>query len=174
MKNALMQSLALAFALAMTGGAHAAEPPRAPQPAAKTGAVPARPQFTYPTAERTAIELSAAERNYLLNEMRYYLDLLWMVNESLSREDLRTVSIVAKRRAELSAANRLPPELEAKLPSVYRASWRETNRQIDELGTHATTSEATVKSVLGRMATLLQRCNECHTLYQFRADPARP
>lgn len=174
MKNALTRSLALAFALALTGGTHAAEQPRAPQPVGKTGAAPPRTQFTYPTAERTAIELSAAERNYLLNEMRYYLDLLWMVNESLSREDLRTVSIVAKRRAELSAANRLPPELEAKLPSVYRAGWRETNRQIDELGTHASTSEATVRSVLGRMATLLQRCNECHTLYQFRSDPARP
>jgi len=173
MKNMLTWSLAVAGALLVVAGVHAADSARAPELAAKSGQA-ARPQFSYPTAERTAIELSPAERNYLLNEMRYYLDLMWLVNESLSREDLRTVSIVAKRRAELSAANRLPPELEAKLPFVYRAGWRETNRQIDELGTHASTPDATVKSVLGRMATLLQRCNECHTLYQFRAVPARP
>jgi hypothetical protein len=128
----------------------------------------ARPQFTYPTAERIVVELSAGERNYLLNEMRYYLDLLWMVNEALSRDDLRTVAIVARRRAELSAANRLQPELEAKLPSLYRGSWRETNRLIDEVAAHAASPDATSRTVLGRMAGVLQRCNECHSLYQFR------
>lgn len=167
-----IRSVAAVLACALALGAQAAEPARPQAPAAKAGQAPsARPQFVYPAAERSVVELTAAERNYLLNEMRYYLDLMWMVNESLSRDDLRTVAIVARRRAELSAASRLPPELEAKLPSVFRASWRETNRMIDEIAVHAGTPEASPKSVLGRMASLLQRCNECHTLYQFRSNP---
>ena len=160
----------LAYTLAL--GAQAAEPPKPQAPAAKANQKPApRPQFVYPSAERTVVELTVAERNYLLNEMRYYLDLMWMVNESLSRDDLRTVAIVSKRRAELSAASRLPPELEAKLPSVYRAAWRETNRVIDDIAIHAGTPDASTRTVLGRMASLLQRCNECHALYQFRGTP---
>lgn len=135
----------------------------------RPGKAPARPQFTYPTAERNVITLTEPERSYLLNEMRYYLDLLWRVNESLARDDLKTVSILARRRAELSAATRLPPALEGKLPSVYRAAWIETNRQIDELASHAAAPEATSRTVISRLSSILQRCNECHTLYQFRA-----
>ena len=132
---------------------------------------PARGQFTYPTAERNVIALTEVERSYLLNEMRYYLDLLWLVNESLARDDLKTVSILAQRRAELSAATRLPPALEGKLPAVYRAAWVETNRQIDSLAVHALAPEATSRTVISRLSSILQRCNECHTLYQFRAAP---
>ncbi len=170
MKN-LIRFCTLWLACVLIYGAQAAEPARLSGPAAKAGAAPsARPQFVYPAAERSVVELTVPERNYLLNEMRYYLDFMWMVNESLSHDDLRTVAIVAKRRAELSVASRLPPELEAKLPSVFRASWRDTNRMIDEIAVHAGTPEASPKSVLGRMASVLQRCNECHTLYQFRGN----
>lgn len=137
----------------------------------RPGKAPARPHspFSYPTAERNIIALTEPERSYLLNEMRYYLDLLWRVNESLALDDLNTVSILARRRAELSAATRLPPALEGKLPAVYRAAWIETNRQIDELAVHAAAPEATSRTVISRLSSILQRCNECHTLYQFRA-----
>ena len=71
--------------------------------------------------------------------------------------------------AELSAATRLPPALEGKLPAVYRSAWLETNRRIDELAVHALTPEASARTIASRLSSILQRCNECHTLYQFRS-----
>jgi len=156
----MLRALPLVALFALTGCAWF-------QPA--TPSPPPRPTFVYPAAERMVVELSPEERSYLLNEMRYYLDLVWIVNESLAKDDLATVSIVAHRRAQLSAAARLPPEFDAKLPTVFRLAWRETNRQIDEMAVYAGSSEATPKSVLARMGAVMQRCNECHTLYQFHA-----
>ena len=104
----------------------------------------------------------------MLQEMRYYQDMLWVASDALSRDDFDTVAKVARSRVPAMTATPLPPTLESKLPSSFLSVWRSTHDLVDEL---ALTAEKTRSSreTLRQMGVVLQRCNECHAVFQFQA-----
>ncbi|MFM9968911.1 MAG: hypothetical protein ACKVQK_10985 [Burkholderiales bacterium] len=137
----------------------------------KTAAAKPEPQglkFAYPTAQRIPIALTPQERDFMLNEMRYYLDMLWVASDALSRDDFGTVAKVARSRVPAMSATTLPPTLESKLPREFLTYWRATHDQVDELALVAEKSRSN-HDTLRQMAVVLQRCNECHALFQFQA-----
>jgi hypothetical protein len=140
----------------------------APIQTAAANPAPQGLKFVYPTAQRNAIVLTTPERDFMLNEMRYYLDMLWVTSDALSRDDFDTVAKVARSRVPAMIATPLPPTLESKLPSLFLSIWRSTHALVDEL---ALTAEKTRSSreTLRQMSVVLQRCNECHAIFQFQA-----
>lgn len=126
-------------------------------------------QFSYPVSERKPVTLTAGERSYMLNEMRFYLDMVWVVTDALSRDDFGTVARAARRRGYVMAATRIPPPIDAKLPADYRAVSQETYRMVDALADIAESSNDR-RAITTRLASLLHRCNECHATYQYRVE----
>jgi hypothetical protein len=156
---------AAVFAL-LTVGAHAQgrfEPPP-PKPAPQSPL-----QLSYPVTERRPVILNAGERSYMLNEMRYYLDMLWVVTDALSRDDFGTVARAARRRGYVMEATRIPPPLDAKLPADYRSVSQDTYKMVDTLAEVAESSNDR-HAITSQLARLLHRCNECHASYQYRVE----
>lgn len=137
----------------------------------KPGGAPAAAaglKFSYPTAQRHAVVLSPQEREFMLNEMHYYLDMIWVTSDALSRDDFDTVAKVARSRIPAMASSPLPSTLEARLPAAYRTYWRATHGLVDDL---ATVAEKTRNSreTLRQLGVVMQACNECHAIFQFQA-----
>jgi len=126
-------------------------------------------QFSYPVSERKPVTLNAGERSYMLNEMRYYLDMLWVVTDALSRDDFGTVARAARRRGFVMAATRIPPPIDAKLPTDYRIVSQDTYKMTDTLADIAESSNDR-HAITSQLASLLRRCNECHAIYQYRVE----
>jgi hypothetical protein len=167
MDKRMLPGIMLAVVLAgLTVGAQAQgrfeplRPKPAPQPPL---------QFSYPVAQRRPVILNAEERSYMLNEMRYYLDMLWVVTDALSRDDFGTVARAARRRGYVMEATRIPPPLDAKLPADYRIVSQDTYKMVDTLAEIAESSSDR-HAVTSQLARLLQRCNECHATYQYRVE----
>ena len=62
----------------------------------------------------------------------------------------------------------MPPTLEAKLPREYLGLWRSTNEVLDQVALTAEQSRNTA-ATLDKVGVLLQRCNECHAIFQYHA-----
>ncbi len=159
--KSLIPAVALSLAILATGCAEV------PTKAAATQPSPQGLKFTYPTAQRNVVALTAPEREFMLNEMRYYLDMLWVINDALSRDDFDAVAKVARSRIPAMSSSPLPSTLEAKLPSGFLLFWRSTHELVDELALIAEKSRNS-RDTLRHAGILLQRCNECHALFQFQ------
>lgn len=157
MKTAFVAPL---IAITLLGGC-ASPPPAAPRPAAEVL------KFSYPSARRVEVEIAQNEREFLLNEMRYYLDMLWVINDAMSRNDLDIVIKAARARVPAMNALPVPQGLENKLPGDFRALWRTNQRLIDELADIAERSR-NVPDTLRHASVLLQACNQCHARFQLR------
>ncbi len=156
--RSLLAIATLVPALLLNGGA-------APSPKAADSKPPLQGlQFSYPTAQRNVATLSGPERDFMLNEMRYYLDMLWVTSDALSRDDFDTVAKVARSRIPAMSAKPLPPTLETKLPREYLALSRAQHAAVDELAVTAEKSRDS-HDTLRQVCVVLQRCNECHALF---------
>lgn len=124
-------------------------------------------QFSYPTAQRNVVTLSPPEREFMLNEMRYYLDMLWVTTDALSHDNFDTVAKVARSRIPALSTTPLPPTLEAKLPREYLIFARATYEAVDTLANIAEKSGDN-HVILHQLGVVLQRCNECHAIFQYQ------
>jgi hypothetical protein len=154
--------IALILAGLLSGCADPSTHPAAASPA------PQALKYTYPTVPRIEIVLTTPERDFMLNEMRYYLDMLLVASDALSRDDFDTVAKIARSRVPVMNTTPLPPTLESSLPSSFLAVWRSTHELVDELALIAEKTRST-RATLRQMSVVLQRCNECHAVFQFRA-----
>jgi hypothetical protein len=154
----LLPALTLGVAILLNGCADAPSKPATAQQGLK---------FTYPTAQRNVIALSGPEREFMLNEMRFYLDMLWVTSDALSHNDFDTVAKVARSRIPAMSYSQLPATLESKLPKEFLAYWKSTHALVDELALTAENSRSQSET-LRQLATVLRRCNECHAIFQFQ------
>jgi hypothetical protein len=119
-----------------------------------------------------AILVTAEERELMLNEMRFFLDMMYISTDALSRGDMATVARAARRRGTEEMA-REPRGLYEKLMPAYRISIEETRKQIDQLADDAEKvgePQATIK----RFSLILYQCNFCHSTFQLRIAAGRP
>jgi len=170
MDNRTFRAITIAGVLAVVASAASAQGRLEILPPPKAKPSPQQPlKYSYPVAERRPVILNAQERGYMLNEMRYYLDMLWVVAEAMSRDDFVTVARAARARGSVMQATRIAPPLEAKLPIDYRMVSQDTYKMVDSLADAAESSKD--RHVINRqLARLLQRCNECHATYQYKVE----
>ena len=119
-----------------------------------------------------AILVTVEEREFMLNEMRFFLDMMYISTDALSRGDMATVARAARRRGTEEMA-REPRGLYEKLMPAYRISIEETRKQIDQLADDAEKvgePQATIK----RFSQILYQCNFCHSTFQLRIAASRP
>ena len=133
-------------------------------------ASPPEPHVRIPAGERLSVTLSVEDREYVLNEMRFFLDLVYVATEAVSRGDMATVAAAARRRGTAGPA-RVPPGLYDSMPEGFRNGIRETREKIDRIAVEAEGAGGS-QPVLRRVSQLLYLCNACHGAYQLRTSPA--
>ena len=106
-----------------------------------------------PAGARTPVTLSAEEREFVLNEMRFYLDMVYVATDALSRNDMKTVAAAARRRGT-SALARVPAGLYDNTPGAFREGIRESRELVYRIAVEAE-GASDPRPVLKRIGQLL-------------------
>lgn len=114
---------------------------------------------------RTSIQLSNADRNLVLAEMRQFLVSVQGISEALTREDMATVTETA-RAVGNAAVQAVPPSLMASLPLEFKTMGRGVHRAFDQLAMDAE-SLAEPRHSLQQMSDILSQCVACHAAYRL-------
>jgi hypothetical protein len=127
-----------------------------------------------PAAQRMAVQLTESERDFILNEMRAQLNMLYVMSEGLSRKDLATVAAAAKRRGS-DTLNTAPAAVFERTPAPFRDMIVASRAKIDQIAVEAG-NKVEPEVILKRTTELLQLCNSCHAEWQLKViapPPAR-
>ena len=114
---------------------------------------------------RVAVQLTAAERNLVLSEMRAFLEAVQIITENLPNEKMEEVARAA-RRVGLAAQKGVPLSLMGKLPMALKQLGLDTHRKFDRLALDAE-QLGDKRQTLEQLGTLLRNCVGCHAAYRL-------
>ncbi|MCP5088329.1 MAG: cytochrome c [Rhodobacteraceae bacterium] len=117
---------------------------------------------------RTAVMISADEKELVLGEMRGLLEAVQAITGGLAENDLATVAESA-HAVGMSSTGGEPAALIAKLPLEFKKLGMGTHQAFDDLGNEAT-DMGDAKVVLGMLGDVLQNCTACHASYRFDVE----
>ena len=114
---------------------------------------------------RTAIVLEAGERDFILKEMRGFLNAVQQIVEGLDEKDMKKVKDAAH---EVGMANmaEVPGSLMRKLPMGFKQMGHPTHKAFDDLAMEAADMGERDK-IINQLATLMQNCVACHNSYRL-------
>lgn len=119
---------------------------------------------------RTAVVLSAPERDFVLGEMRGMLETVQTVTAALAAQD-RAAVIAAARRVGASAEQQAAPlPLMAKLPLDFKTAGMAMHAGFDEIATAAENGED-IPALTARLSAHLSHCLACHQAWRLEAQP---
>jgi len=169
--------LCLAVVSALFAGAAFAEevPPQAPKmpmhdhmhgPAAMdaAGMAGATPMPAEPD-KRQAIELSAQERDFVLAEMRGFLDSVQGILQGVVDADMKSVSAAALKSG-MGNMQHAPRTLMTKMPTEFKMLGMDTHQKFGALADEAS-GIGDKQQVLKQLTVLLANCNACHQGYRL-------
>ncbi|MCF6217523.1 MAG: hypothetical protein L3J94_01965 [Gammaproteobacteria bacterium] len=108
---------------------------------------------------RQAISLTAGEVSLIRSDMRLFLTTIQRITQGVAEDDMARVAETAKAMG--SDQNRaVPITLMAKLPSDFRKLDFALHGELEAIAALAEAGEKA--ALLGRLSSLLQRCNTCH------------
>ena len=152
METVTLRGLTLLAALAAGG---CAPPPGSPDP----------------VYGRLAVALTPAERNFMLEEMRHFVQATRGIVEGIADNNMKAAAAAARGagvevyRARLAGPG-APPALESKLPPEFRTLDRAARAAFDEMALRAA-PPGNRDELLAALADNLRRCVACHSTYRF-------
>lgn len=115
--------------------------------------------------DRTAIELTAEERNIILAEMRGFLESIQEIVQGLAANDMNSVAKAAERSG-MAATRDIPGSLMRKLPMGFKELGGPTHKRFDGLAREAT-ELGDVQIITEKLGVLMQNCVACHASYRL-------
>lgn len=117
---------------------------------------------------RSAIVLSAGERDLVLAEMRDFLVAVQAITAAAAEGDAAAVAS-ASRRVGAAAQEGVPPSLMGKLPLSFKQLGFSTHAAFDQLAmdTEALGDTRAVPTALGQ---LMNNCTGCHAAYRLTTE----
>ncbi len=117
---------------------------------------------------RTAIIMSAGERDMVLADMRIFLESVEAITGALAENDMNSVADHAKQ-VGVPAESKAPVSLMAKLPLAFKTMGMATHQAFDDLAqVAADTGDGQV--VLTNLSELMNNCTTCHAGYRIQID----
>lgn len=127
-----------------------------------------------PADHRVAIQVSEAERNLLMEEMREFLHGLHSIQLALARKDMNGVALAAKPMGNV--INKIPESMRARVPETF-IQLGLGQYEVFEVIARDAVAKNDVNHTLGQVAEALTYCSGCHDTYRVvvgRTDrPAR-
>ena len=117
---------------------------------------------------RTAIMLSADERNLVLAEMRGFLEGIETITMGIVDNDMQAIAQSA-RKMGMAAAGQVPLTLMGKLPSEFRSLGMATHQAFDALAVEAQ-DIGDGQVILSGLGALINNCTTCHRAYRIDVD----
>lgn len=120
--------------------------------------------------KRIAINVSQAEKNQVLYEMREFLHGWHNISHALARQDMKSVAVTARPMGPL--LDRLPASLKERLPEEFTQLAIALNEAFQNLARDAE-SKGDLKQTLENQAEVVTYCSGCHDTYRFNVTPLR-
>ncbi len=117
---------------------------------------------------RTAILLSAGERNLVLAEMRSFLESVQEIIDAAAENDMQTI---AKSAHVMGMANAklVPASLLGKLPLEFKKLGMATHQAFDDIAMEAKDMGDSAL-IIKKLGSMLQNCTTCHSAYRLEAE----
>jgi cytochrome c556 len=129
----------------------------------------AEPSSAVYADKRITINVTQAEKNQVLYEMREFLHGLQNINFALARLDMKAVAVTARPMGPL--LDRMPASLKERLPEEFtqmaiamNESFQTTARDAESKGMTQTHEN---------MAEVMTYCSGCHDTYRFNVVPMK-
>lgn len=114
---------------------------------------------------RHAIELTAEERNFVLTEMRAFLESVEGIVNGVAGGDMKAVAEAA-RRSGMMAMHNAPRSMMGKMPPEFRMLGMDTHTKFGALADEAA-AMGDKQAVLKQLGALLANCGACHQGYRL-------
>jgi hypothetical protein len=116
---------------------------------------------------RTAIILTQGEKDFVLTEMRGFLNAVQLILEGLDEKDMKKVAQSAKAVGVAGAAN-TPGSLMRKLPLAFKQLGHPTHQAFDGVAMEAS-DLGDAGQVINKLSVLMNNCVACHATYRLEA-----
>jgi len=117
---------------------------------------------------RTAIIVSAGERDLLLAEMRGFLVGLQAITAGIAEKDMAAVSESA-HAVGVANAQGVPAALMGKLPLEFKTLGMKTHKAFDALAVEAQ-DMGNEQIILTKVSELMLNCTTCHAAFRLDAE----
>lgn len=116
---------------------------------------------------RQALQLTTAERNMVLGEMRDFLVATQNILSATNHEDMAAAAAAAKK-VGMAAQTAVPPALIGKLPMAFKKLGFGTHSAFDQLALDAE-QLGDPQQTREQLAELMNNCVACHVSYSLVA-----
>ena len=114
---------------------------------------------------RELIQLTAAEKDIVLAEMRIFLTSTQQIIKGISEGDMELVASQSKKSGKAAQAE-IPASLAKKLPVQFKKLGSDTHMKFDQIAMDAE-DLGDIEHTLSQLSVLLQNCTSCHEIYRF-------
>ena len=114
---------------------------------------------------RTAIMMTEGNRDFVLDEMRGFLESVQQINEGLLEGDATKI-INAGKKSGGSVIEHAPNGLMKSLPSGFKSLGFATHDMFDKI-TESAELSYNEKQIQGQLSTMLNTCVACHKSYKI-------
>ncbi len=117
---------------------------------------------------RTAVILSAGERDLVLTEMRGFLESVQAITMGVVNKDMKGIYENAHKVGMVNAGD-VPASLMGKLPLEFKKLGMATHKAFDELALEAQ-DIGDPQIVLSKLGKLMNNCTTCHAAYKLDTE----
>ncbi len=135
-----------------------------------TGPVWAQSSSAMQTDRRIAINVSQAEKNQVLSEMREFLHGFHSINIAMARQDMKALGITARPMGAL--LDRMPVKLKERLPEEFTQLAIAMNEAFQNLARDAE-DNGDMRKAHENLAEVMTYCSGCHDTYRFNVAPIK-
>ena len=125
--------------------------------------------------KRIVINVTQAEKNQVLSEMREFLHGLHNINHALARQDFKGVAVLARPMGPL--LERTPASLKERLPEEFTQLAIAMNEAFQNLARDAEgkgeAGKDTMRQAHENLAEVMTYCSGCHDAYRFNVTPMK-
>ena len=114
---------------------------------------------------RTPVQLTTTEREFVLSEMRLFLESTQKIVDGIASGSMELVAESARKSGHAAQAD-MPKLLAGKLPDSFKQLGSDTHRKFDELALDAEQLGDGEHS-LSQLGHLLKNCVSCHSVFRI-------
>ena len=114
---------------------------------------------------RLALQLTPAERDFVLFEMRTFLNSVQKITDGVLKKDFELIATSAKE-VGATAQNIMPGTLVGKLPLAFKQLGFDTHTRFDQIALDAE-QLGDEEHTLTQLSELMQNCVACHATYRI-------
>ena len=119
---------------------------------------------------REATTRSEAERDFILGQMRLFLQSTQAITVALGKSDLKTVEVEAAARGRRGTpVSAIPPGMKAKETPAWTAMMGGARRGFDDIAT-AAHEGAPPSELIGMLGETMRNCVACHQNYRLASE----